>query len=443
MANKNIAEATIASTCLQTDFVLITVGTATRRIKISDLMNVINTGDEQLLRQVAWGIPIKQNASSCAWGRVGNLGMWEEYKSKCGRFLVTNDGNAAKLNSSRSDIFADGTTLDETKGHVMFIGPKLYYVVKEDAASGVPYLWLSMLPIGGHFMGDCNNGDYICIGAYKGSMSGSALVSRSGVAPAGSKTISQFWTAAQVNGKNWGLTNYDHRRYMMMLNLSQYGNPNCQVNIGYGVGGSDGKDCWSLVSGLLTGATKSLGDKDGQIPITVSGTVNGATVTTVNSSRVNMMGIEDAWNWQWEMTQGGYFGSSDNPSQNGTEFYIYQGNRMPSDAELKTIPSGNYRQLTRLTTSGYVKTMPVGEWFDVIATALGGGSTSYWADYFYGNGTGQLLAWGGAASVGSYAGLGYVNSYSAFSHSSSPYGGRLAYFGPLTFMSGKQLMEVA
>lgn len=443
MANKNLAEATLVSTCLTDDTVVIGVGSNIRRIKISDLRNVINSGDEMLLNQVAWGVPIKQNASSCAWGRIGNLGMWEEYKSKCGRFLVTNDGKAAKIHSSRSDIFADGTTLDETKGHVMYIGPKLYYVVKEDAASGVPYLWLSMLPIGGHFMGDCNNGDYICIGAYKGSMSGSALVSRSGVAPAGSKTISAFWAAAQVNGKNWGLTNYDHRRYMMMLNLSQYGNPNCQVNIGYGVGGSVNLDLWSLVTGLLTGATKSLGDKDGKIPITVSGTVNGNTITGTDCSRVNLMGIEDAWGWQWEMIQGGYFGSSDNSSQNGTEFFIYDGNRMPSDAELKTIPSGKYRQLTRLTTSGYVKTMAVGEYFDMIATALGGGSTSYWADYFYGNGTGQLLAWGGSASNGSGAGLGYVYSSNAFSTSSSYYGGRLAYFGPLTFMSGKQLMEVA
>ena len=84
------------------------------------------------------------------------------------------------------------------RGHV------LYYRVQTDSVSGLPVLWLSMLPIGGEFIGGANGGMYNCIGAYKGSMSGSALVSRSGVAPAGSKTINAFWTAAQVMVRNGG-----------------------------------------------------------------------------------------------------------------------------------------------------------------------------------------------------------------------------------------------
>lgn len=50
-------------------------------------------------------------------------------------------------------MFADGTAVDETKGHVMWIGPRLYYRVQTDSVSGVPVLWLSMLPIGGEFIG--------------------------------------------------------------------------------------------------------------------------------------------------------------------------------------------------------------------------------------------------------------------------------------------------
>ena len=154
-------------------------------------------------------------------------------------------------------MFADGTTVDETKGHVMWIGPRLYYRVQTDSVSGVPILWLSMLPIGGEFIGGANGGMYNCIGAYKGSMSGSALVSRSGVAPAGSKTINAFWTAAQVNGKEWGLTDYDQRKLIMMLGLSQYGDTNIQAKLGYGVGGSSSKDLWAAAAALKTGATKS------------------------------------------------------------------------------------------------------------------------------------------------------------------------------------------
>lgn len=177
---------------------------------------------------------------------IGNTAAWTEYKLYCGRYLVTNDGRAAKMSPTNSAVFADGTAVDETKGHVMWIGPRLYYRVQTDSVSGVPVLWLSMLPIGGEFIGGANGGMYNCIGAYKGSMSGSALVSRSGVAPAGSKTINAFWNAAQVNGKEWGLTDYDQRKLIMMLGLSQYGDTNIQAKLGYGVVVAPVKTCGLL-----------------------------------------------------------------------------------------------------------------------------------------------------------------------------------------------------
>lgn len=441
MANQNLGTATLVTSALKSNAVLIEVNGSIRRITLDNLMNVINSGDEMLLRQVAWGIPLKQNQSNPAWGVIGNTGMRDEYESRCGRYLVTPNGLAAKLSPTNSGVYADGTALDETKGNIMFIGPRLYYVVKQDATSGIDYLWLSQLPIGGHYIGNCNNDEYICIGAYKGSMSGSTLVSRSGVAPTGSKTIEAFWTAAQVNGKDWGLTNYDHRRYMMMLGLGHYGNPNIQTCLGYGVGGDTSKDVWGVASALLTGATKSLGDSMAKIDI--AALVNG-TNTTTNSSRVNLLGIEDPYGWQWEMIQGIYCGNSANSSQQGNEVFIYEGNRMPTAAELSTHPTGHYRQISRRTASsdsnGYVKTMTIGEYFDIIATAIGGGATSYWCDYEYLNNTGQLLLWGGYADNGSFSGLGYAYSTSAFSSSSSSCGSRLAYYGALTFLPGKQLV---
>ncbi len=444
MGKTNLGNATAVNSMLMNNSVLIEVNGSIRRITLDNLMNSMNNDDEQILRQIAWGVPIKQNVSSPNWGVIGNVGMWNEYKSKIGRYLVRNDGKAAKLSPVNSAIFADGTTLDETKGHVMVIAPRLYFTVKHDAASGVDYLWMSQLPIGGHFIGDANNGEYICVGAYLASLAGTALTSRSGVRPAGSRTISQFWADAQVNGKNWGLVNYDHRRFMMMLCLSQYGNPNAQDKIGYGVAGSGGwKDLWGGTTSLLTGATKSLGDNNGKINITVT---NG-TVQGVDCSRVNLNGFEDAWGWFWEMVQGAYFGCSTNAAQVGNEFFIYDGNRMPTAAELATHPTGKYRQIVRRTltanSEGYVTKMTLGEYFDLIATTLGGGSNSYWCDYEYANNTGQLLLWGGSANHGSCCGLGFVHSYDAFSYSHANCGSRLAYYGPITFMDGREMMAIA
>lgn len=432
MPNKNLATAAQVQTMLRTNSVFVEIDGSIRRISLDNLMSSINEGNEQLLRQVAWGVPIKDTIqSSPVWGRVGNLDMWEEYKSLSGRYLVTNDGKAAKLSTVNSGIFADGTALNESLGHVMVYAPRLYFLVKNDEVAGIPYLWMSMLPIGGHYI------EAPCIGAYKGSMSGSALVSRSGVAPAGSKTINAFWDAAQVNGKNWGLINYDHRKFMVMILLSEYGNPNAQGMVGNGLTGTNNGSDYITALSFPCGNTKSLGDSFGSIAheYTMS---NG--IETTGACDVSIMGIENPYAQQWEMVQGMYCGSANNSGQNGTEIFIYEGNRMPSSSELATHPSGDYRQLTRLTTNGYVAQMILGEHFDVMAKSLAGGGTSYWCDYSYNNNTGQLVLWGATAHYGASAGLGFAGSDAAWSDSYSLIGSRLAYYGELTFMSGAELV---
>ena len=389
MPNKNLATAAQVQTMLRTNSVFVEIDGSIRRISLDNLMSSINEGNEQLLRQVAWGVPIKDTIqSSPVWGRVGNLDMWEEYKSLSGRYLVTNDGKAAKLSTVNSGVFADGTALNESLGHVMVYAPRLYFLVKNDEVAGIPYLWMSMLPIGGHYI------EAPCIGAYKGSMSGSALVSRSGVAPAGSKTINAFWNAAQVNGKEWGLINYDHRKFMIMILLSEYGNPNAQGMVGNGLTGTNNSSDYTTALSFPCGNTKSLGDSFGSIAHEY--TMSNGTKTT-GACDVSIMGIENPYAQQWEMVQGMYCGSANNSGQNGTEIFIYEGNRMPSSSELATHPSGDYRQLTRPTTSGYIAQMILGEHFDVMAKSLAGGGTSYWCDYSYNNNTGQLVLWGAYA----------------------------------------------
>lgn len=439
MAKKNLGTATLVTSALRTNTVLVEIGGSIRRITIDNLMNVINTGDEQLLRQVAWGVPCKQNQTSQAWGVIGNVGMFAEYASMVGRYLVTNDGKAAKLSATNSGVFADGTTLDESKGHVMVIAPRLYYVGKTESASGVTYAWFSMLPIGGKYLGNCHNDEYICMGAYLGSVVNNALVSRSGLTPTASHTIDWFWNAAQINGKSWGIINNDHCKFLLYMGLSKYGNPNIQSQLGYGVGGSTemGWDYFvASATNLKTGATKSLGDACGSIPLTqISADVAAGT----NASRVNLFGVEDWYNWFWQFVQGVYFGNSSNAAQNGSEIYIYEGNRMPTAAELTTHPVGNYRQLQRVTASGWIRELILGENLDIFCKLTGGGSTSYWGDYFWTNTTGQVLLWGGSANYGSHCGLACATSVGAWSYSYSDIGSRLAYYGQLTFMSGKEL----
>ena len=414
---KNIGTVDYVKSVLRTNGVYVEIDGSTRRITVDDLMNSINQGNEQLLRQVAWGVPLKQTTqSSPAWGVVGNRSMWEQFKESLGDYLLTSNGVAAKLSATDRSIFADGTPVDESKGNVMFHCLRLYFIVQTDAVTGIPYLWMSMYPIGGFYI------EAPWIGAYMGYNLNGTLVSRSGYTPTGSQTISSFWNLAHNNGKDFGLTNYSHQQLMMMLNLSEYGNPNAQANIGYGCSG-DG-NTWDKTNGLKTGATSGLGDACGKISIAdVAG--------NANASRVCLFGIEDLWGWYWQMIQNIFFGSSANAAQNGSEAFIYEGNRMPTAAELTTAPVGNYRQATRLTTptEGWIQNMLLGDHFDLLPSKIGGDSNSYWSDYSWQNTTGQLCLFGGSANHGAQCGLCCVSSASAFSFSDAYCGARLAYYG--------------
>lgn len=436
MAN-DLAKVGAVNSMLASDCVMVEIGGSIKRISVKDFMNSIQTGSLNL-SQYAWGVPIYQSPSSKTspeWGRVGNLDMWAQYKETTGRYLLTQDGRLAKLSKTNSNYFADGTVVDETKGNIMFHSPRLYYLVKTDAVTGIPYLWLSLLPIGGHYI------ESPCFGAYKADVIADKLVSRSGRVPKGGLTISQFWAKARANGNDYGLSCYDHRRLMMMLQLSEYGNPNCQDKIGYGVGGSVNGDFWGAASKLTTGATKTLGDSCGSIPIDALPDATAGKPASVNSSRVSLFGIEDSWNWQHEMTQNIYFGKSENTGQTGKEVFIYEGNRMPTDAELATKPAGDYRKLERMDGEGYVSKMALGEHFDLIAqSTTGGGSNNYWCDYFWRNlATGQLCLFGGSAYNGSLSGLAFVYSFSAFSHATAIFGARLAYYGKTQYVNGADL----
>lgn len=428
---KSLANQGLVSSMLVDDSVLVEVGGSIKRIKLSKFMDAINQGDEMMLSQFAWGVPLKET-SNTAWGRVGNLQAWEEYKRMSGRFLVTPDGRAAKLNPNSSSVYADGTPLDESKGHILTICPRMYYRVQEDSKTGTPILWKSHIPIGGNYIGSADNGMANAIGAYKANLQGGVLVSRSGLVPTGNRTISANWASAQAIGKDWGITSYDARKLMLMLLLSEYGDSNAQKVLGGGVGGTTNASLWEDTKDLLTGATSVLGDNSGKIPIDVDG-------KGVDTCRISLIGIEDFYGWSWEQVMNIYYGSSANSAQVGNEVFIYEGNRMPTTTELETQPNGKFRQLVRPITSGYVSNLILGDDFDWIAKTLGGGSSTHWASYNYNNTTGQLCLAGGSSNVGAGSGLVYAHSTDAFAYADAAGVARLEYHGPLTYVDGKQI----
>lgn len=438
MANKNLGSATQVHSLTKSNSLIVEVGGSVRRITVEEFLESINEGQTELLHEVAWGIPIKDELqTNPAWGMVGNLSAYAAYKAQVGRYLMDANGRAAKLHPNNSAIFADGTVLDESRGSVVVIGPRLYFLYLLDAETSIPYLWLSQQPISEHYLANAGNNQYIVVGAYKGSISGGKLVSRSDVNfDTSSKSINGYWNAAQSFGANWGLTNVNVWKWIAMMCLCESnGNANIQASIGQGIGGSAGV-AWdvTLASAVLrlTGKTKGLGDATGSVAISDAS-------AQADSCHVSVLGVEDFWNGQWEFIQGCFFGNSANNDQDGTEIFLYEGNRMPSSSELASHPSGKFRQLVRQTTSGYVRAMLKGADFDIFAKTLNGGSNYAWSDYYYGNNTGQVLLVGGPSYNGAYSGPFYALSLYAWSFTYSSIGARPAYYGQVQFVDGRDL----
>ena len=106
--NKNLGEATAVSSMRHADSIVIEVDGAIRRITLEDFTEALNAGQNELLHEVAWGIPIKDELqSSPAWGMVGNLSAFAAYKAQVGRYLMDANGRAAKLHRNNSAVFAD------------------------------------------------------------------------------------------------------------------------------------------------------------------------------------------------------------------------------------------------------------------------------------------------------------------------------------------------
>ena len=358
---------------------------------------------------------LKINTATYAVTMDGDINSWLTYRAKLGRYAMTNDGKARKLNRDNSLILEDGSAYDASSCHIMARYPNLYYSVS--TSGDVVSVTLSER----EFLNCKAFGDQ-WIGAYLGTVVSGALVSRADLNPTRSRTIESFWAAAQVNGADWGLSNYRQRQMMMVIYLCEFLSMNSQLNLGLGMTG-EGNNWCEVVYGAKAGATSVLGDKCGKVNFLAS------NLLVAGACHVSLFGVEDPYGWFFEFVQGVYFGNSENANQDGTECYIYDGNRMPTSDELAGTPSGIYRKITRLTSSGWVRKLMLGANLDVIPDTLGGGSADGHGDFHYANRTGQVLLWGGGADNGSYVGLACSISHLGWSCAGSSFGARLAYHG--------------
>ena len=128
---------------------------------------------------------LKINTATYAVTMDGDINSWLTYRAKLGRYAMTNDGKARKLNRDNSLILEDGTAYDAASCHIMARYPNLYYSV--NTSGDVVSVTLSER----EFLNCKAFGDQ-WIGAYMGAVVSGALVSRADINPKRGLTINQF-----------------------------------------------------------------------------------------------------------------------------------------------------------------------------------------------------------------------------------------------------------
>lgn len=362
-------------------------------------------------------------ANSSPTFTVNNPGAAAHYIDHMGGYLLLVKNNkvyAAKLMPSEWDKFADGATVTaavKAATECMIHVPDCHYL-----GDGKTLQFGGMTPIdGGHVF---NSPKWV--GAYQMDANGH---SRAGQGSGHSKTMTQFWNLAQAIGQDFGLANYQFHCLINALYQARYGNLNSEALLSNNHERSSAE--WSAYRDLEHGKADLLGDGTG-------------CVTAVDSKSITryvtkLFGFEDLFGKLWEFRPGIRFYMDGDVRK----AVVYNGNLVSN-----TVAQGDAafeRELSGLLQSAsgtYATQMELGEHWDMICKAVGGGSDTYYCDGYWASISGELLLVGGYAYNGSLCGLSSANSAYAFSYSSTAIGARLAFYGEPEIVSGAELLAM-
>ena len=260
--------------------------------------------------------------------------------------------------------------------------------------------------------------------------------------PATNISLTTFRTYARNRGANWNCNTYEFQKRAYWMFVVEYATLNSQKAFnaelnseGYHQGGlGDGVTIlnyskWGTFNSynpfIPCGTTNSLGNKTGVESFTMP-TEYDATkpVVSVPSYR----GIENPFGHIWKITDGVKFMIQSEADGGKSLIYVCDN---PANYSSSGVTGYELRgELPR--SEGYVKTICHGEHGDILPTAVGAGSTSYFCDYFYTSipesGTAERACFfGGCAYDGADAGFVYADSNHSASNAAAYFGSRLCF----------------
>lgn len=256
--------------------------------------------------------------------------------------------------------------------------------------------------------------------------------------PVTNLTRDQFRQAARKRGSGWEMYTYNAHKTLFWLFAVEYATLDSQKPFnaqkdangfaqgGLGPGPTQMTD-WTNFNNsnplIPCGYTNEFGNGSGEKAYVVKN-APGGTHATLMANRYR--GIENPFGHIWKYTDG----ANIQVTTGDSGLSILWTTDDPSNFS-DTSYTGYNKKGNICRTNGYAKKMLLGDDGDIVATEIGGSSSTYWCDYYYTNTSAnrmQVVLVGGDAGNGSLAGLASVAASSAPSGASRNIGSRLCFF---------------
>lgn len=255
-----------------------------------------------------------------------------------------------------------------------------------------------------------------------------------------SRTAFRNAARARGAGSQWNCNDYNSYKAIFWLYYVEYANRNCQTPFnaqkdenGFSQGGlGNGATTlssaqWSGFNGYYPfvpcGHTDTLGNMSGEVAYTMQNADN-STLATVYANRYR--GIENPFGHVWKWTDGVNIQVLTDADGGTSKVYVADNPASYNDSNY----NGHTLRGLEARTEGYVRGLVLGEFGDIMPSVVGGGTTTYWADYHYTNVANSSLRgvlFGGSANDGADAGFGCAHSYHAPSVTGATIGSRLCF----------------
>lgn len=255
--------------------------------------------------------------------------------------------------------------------------------------------------------------------------------------PVTNLTRDQFRQAARKRGKGWEMYTYGAHKTLFWLFAVEYATLNSQKSFnaqkdangfaqgGLGLGPAQMTD-WTNFNNtnplIPCGYTNEFGNGSGEKAYVVKNASDG-THATLMANRYR--GIENPFGHVWKYTDGANIQVTTGDNGLSILWTTADPSNFSDSSYVGYDKKGNICRV-----NGYAKNTLLGEDGDIIATEIGGSSSTYWCNYYYTNTSTnslRLVAVGGG-SDGADAGFIRVNMYETPSGAYKHFGSRLCFF---------------